>query len=252
MKIDKIFNVKKKVIVITGGCGLLGKTISESLNTNGAQVIIIDKNFQKINQDIDFYLCDLRSVKEIKETKEKILRKYGTIDVLINNHQAKPSGFTKLDIESFDEKLWDEIVDVNLKATFFLCKFFGESLKTKGGSIINFASTYGLVSSNKKIYKNNSLGNPVAYSASKGGIISLTKYLACYWAEFNIRVNCVTPHGVWNNHEKEFEENFIKLSPMKRMMKPDEILGLIFYLSSDASSYSTGSNFVVDGGWTAW
>ena len=252
MKIQKIFNVKKKVIVVTGGSGLLGKKISKSLSLNGATVIVIDKKVAKFSKDIDFYLCDLQSIHKIKETKEKILKKYKKIDVLINNHQAKPSGFTKLDIESFDEKLWDEIVDVNLKATFFICKFFGESLKKTGGSIINFASTYGIVSSNKKIYKNNSLGNPVAYSASKGGVISLTKYLACYWAEYNIRVNCITPHGVWNKHEIDFKEKFIKLSPMKRMMKADEILGLIFYLSSDASSYSTGSNFLVEGGWTAW
>ena len=133
MKINKIFNVESKVIVITGGCGLLGKTISESLNSNGAKVIIIDKKSTKIHKNIDFYFCDLQSVKEIRKTKEKILSKYKTIDVLINNHQAKPSGFTKLDIESFDEKIWDEIVEVNLKATFFLCKFFGESLKKKGG-----------------------------------------------------------------------------------------------------------------------
>ncbi len=252
MKIEKIFNVKNKIIVITGGSGLLGRTVSKSLNVNGAKVIIIDNKVKKFNKGIDFYLCNLESVNEIKRTAEKIQKKYKSIDVLINNHQAKPSGFTKIDIESFDENLWDQIIDVNLKATFFLCKFFGEFLKKKGGSIINFASTYGLVSSNKKIYKDNSLGNPVAYTASKGGILSLTKYLACYWAEHNIRVNCITPHGVWNKHEKEFEEKFIKLSPMRRMMKAEEILGLVFYLCSNASSYSTGSNFLVEGGWTAW
>jgi NAD(P)-dependent dehydrogenase (short-subunit alcohol dehydrogenase family) len=120
------------------------------------------------------------------------------------------------------------------------------------GSIVNFASTYGVVSSNPDLYEANSLGNPVAYSASKGGVIMLTKYLGAYWASRGVRVNCVTPHGVWNHHEREFEERFRSKSPMKRMMTPEEVVGAVLFLASSASSYATASNVLVEGGWTAW
>jgi NAD(P)-dependent dehydrogenase (short-subunit alcohol dehydrogenase family) len=120
------------------------------------------------------------------------------------------------------------------------------------GSIINFASTYGVVSSNPDLYEGNSLGNPVAYSASKGGVIMLTKYLGAHWAARGVRVNCITPHGVWNNHEPGFVERFSAKSPMKRLMTAEEVVGAAVFLASDASSYATGSNLLVEGGWTAW
>jgi NAD(P)-dependent dehydrogenase (short-subunit alcohol dehydrogenase family) len=125
-------------------------------------------------------------------------------------------------------------------------------LETGKGSIINLASTYGVVSSNPALYEDNSLGNPIAYSASKGGIIMLSKYLGAYWAARGVRVNCVTPHGVENNHQDAFVKRFSAMSPMRRLMKVNEIVGAILYLASDASSYATGSNLLVEGGWTAW
>src|SRR5262249_46830638 len=120
------------------------------------------------------------------------------------------------------------------------------------GNIINFASTYGIVSSNPDLYEGNSLGNPVAYSASKGGVIMLSKYLGAYWAARGVRVNCITPHGVLNNHEPGFVERFSAKSPMKRLMTSDEVVGAAVFLASEASSYATGSNLLVEGGWTAW
>ena len=125
-------------------------------------------------------------------------------------------------------------------------------LKQGGLSIINFASTYGVVSSNPDLYEGNSLGNPLAYSVSKGGVIMLTKYLGTYWASRGVRVNCITPHGVWNHHEQGFESRFNSKSPMKRMMQASEVVGAVLFLASDASSYATGSNLLVEGGWTAW
>jgi NAD(P)-dependent dehydrogenase (short-subunit alcohol dehydrogenase family) len=120
------------------------------------------------------------------------------------------------------------------------------------GSIINFASTYGVVSSDPSLYEGNSLGNPVAYSASKGAVIMLTKYLGAHWAANGVRVNCVTPHGVDNHQEAPFVKRFSSKSPMGRLMQVDEIVGAVLFLASDASSYATGSNVLVEGGWTAW
>ena len=130
----------------------------------------------------------------------KVLDRFGRVDVLINNHQYKPQGFATAQASRFRKSLWDAVLDVNLKGPFVTCRDFGRVMLGQGrGSIINLASTYGIVSSNPDLYEGNSLGNPVAYSASKGGVIMLTKYLGAYWAERGVRVNCVTPHGVWNN-----------------------------------------------------
>lgn len=120
------------------------------------------------------------------------------------------------------------------------------------GSIINMPSTYSVVAPNQNLYAGTSLGCPAAYSASKGGVMALSQYLATYWADKGVRVNQITPHGVWNNHEEKFEENFSKFSPLKRMSYSHEVAGAAVFLLSDASSYVTGDNVRVDGGWTAW
>jgi NAD(P)-dependent dehydrogenase (short-subunit alcohol dehydrogenase family) len=173
--------------------------------------------------------------------------------VLVNSHHYKPKGFTEAPADKFPEELWDAIVEVNLKATFLTCREVGRAMLEQGsGSIINLGSTYGVVASNPDLYEGNSLGNPIAYSASKGGVLMLTKYLGAYWAEKGVRVNCVTPHGVENSQESSFVERFSKKSPMRRLMRTDEIVGAVIFLASDASSYATGSNLLVEGGWTAW
>jgi NAD(P)-dependent dehydrogenase (short-subunit alcohol dehydrogenase family) len=178
---------------------------------------------------------------------------FGRVDILINNHAYRPNGFAEAKAESLPEELWDDIIDVNLKGTFLTCRDFGRVMLDQGsGSIINFASTYGMVSSTPDLYEGNSLGNPLPYSVSKGGVIMLTKYLGCYWASRGVRVNCVSPHGVANNHESAFVERFNLRSPMRRLMRTDEVVGAVLFLASEASSYATGSNVLIEGGWTAW
>ena len=134
-----------------------------------------------------------------------------------------------------------------------MCQEVGKTmLENKRGSIINFASTYGVVSSNPSLYNNNSMGNPIAYSASKGGVVMLSKYLGCYWGSKGVRVNCITPHGVENNHEDTFKKNFGKMSPLNRMMKVEEVVNPVLFLASETSSYINASNLMADGGWTSW
>ena len=255
-----IFDVKNKVIVITGACGLLGKTISKGLHEVGAKIVTCDrkvanpklfsKNFDERALGIEL---DVTNAVSVKNAVAKILNKFGSIDVLINNHQKKPEGFLEAQADNFPEHLWDEILEVNLKGTFLTCREIGRQMISQGnGSIINMASTYGIVSSTPQLYPKNSMGNPVAYTASKGGVIALTKYLAVYWAEKGVRVNCVSPHGVSNDHEEEFKKKFSEFSPMKRLMEPEEILGAILFLASNASSYTTGANILAEGGWTAY
>ena len=121
-----------------------------------------------------------------------------------------------------------------------------------GGSIINIPSTYSVVAPNQNLYTGTNLGCPAAYSASKGGVMALSQYLATYWSTKNVRVNQITPHGVWNNHQEKFEQNFAGLSPLGRMSYSHEVAGAAVFLLSDASSYVTGHNLLVDGGWTTW
>ena len=257
---DRLFSVENRVIVLTGACGLIGRTLSEALKERGARLALVDlpaaqpEEFAaRIGGESYGIPCDVSKSEDVAKLVELVLQRFGRVDVLINNHQYKPKGFTSAQAETFSEELWDAIVDVNLKGTFLTCRDFGRLMIEQGkGSIINVASTYGIVSSDPSLYRGNSLGNPVAYSASKGAVIMLSKYLGAYWAARGVRVNCVTPHGVWNSQEPAFVELFSNKSPMRRLMSAEEVIGAIVFLASDASSYATGSNLLIEGGWTAW
>jgi NAD(P)-dependent dehydrogenase (short-subunit alcohol dehydrogenase family) len=257
---EALFDVSEKVVVITGACGLIGRALVHGFSTRGARVALVDlpaarpeETAREAGAGAVGLACDVSRSSEVADLVRRVLEAFGRADVLINNHQYKPPGFLEAKAETFPEELWDSIVTVNLKGTFLTCREFGRVMLEQGkGSIINVASTYGVVSSNPDLYDDNSLGNPVAYSASKGGVIMLTKYLGAYWAERGVRVNCVTPHGVANNQEPAFVARFSAMSPMRRLMTTEEILGAVLFLASDASSYVAASNLMLDGGWTAW
>lgn len=261
-KQNNLFNLKNKNIVIIGACGLIGKALVNAFVKVDANIAIVDipqqfpKNFAKSfnkTKNIIGYPCDISNKNEVQNLVFSVLGNFSTVDVLINSAQYKPEGFLTSSIEGFEIDLWNDIIRVNLTGTFITCQAFGtQMIKQKKGSIINFASTYGVVSSNPGLYDDNSMGNPVAYTASKGAVIMLTKYLAVHWAKKGVRVNCLTPHGVYNDHEQNFINHFSQLSPMGRMMKKEELVGAAIFLASDAASYVTGENLMVDGGWTAW
>jgi NAD(P)-dependent dehydrogenase (short-subunit alcohol dehydrogenase family) len=260
MKCDPVFSVAGRTVAITGACGLIGRAITQAFLERGAKVAAIDivplGNRHEFKCQPDHLLplaADITKAQAIEDVIEQIRDSFQSVDVLVNSHHYKPRGFTEALPETFPEELWDAIVEVNLKATFLTCREFGRAMLKQGrGSIINFASTYGVVSSNPDLYEGNTLGNPIAYSASKGGVVMLTKYLGAYWAERGVRVNCITPHGIENGHESKFVDRFRAKSPMRRMMRSDEVVGAVLFLASDASSYATGSNLLIEGGWTAW
>ncbi len=257
---DPVYDLQDKIIVVTGACGLIGRVMAKAFNDRGAKLVLADvaeadpaKFAETIGGHSVGISTNVSDSEAVASLVKDTISSFGRVDVLVNNHQYKPAGFLEAKPETFPEELWDQILNVNLKGTFLTCRDFGRVMLDQGkGSIINMASTYGIVSSNPSLYTGNSLGNPLAYTASKGGVIMLTKYLAAYWSSRGVRVNCITPHGVWNQHEKDFEDRFTTLSPIGRMMNPDEIVGPSVYLASDASSYTTGANLLVEGGWTAW
>ncbi len=190
-----------------------------------------------------------------------MIGKFGTPTVLINNAaiDSPPSAPPEENgpFEDYPEASWDKVVDVNLKGVFFCCQVIGAAMAQAGrGSIINIASIYGVVSPDQNLYeyrrqRGEVFYKPVAYSASKSGILNLTRYLAVYWGKKNVRVNSLTIAGVFNNQEKAFLDVYCGRIPVGRMANADEYNGSVLFLASPASQYMTGSNLVIDGGWTA-
>jgi NAD(P)-dependent dehydrogenase (short-subunit alcohol dehydrogenase family) len=259
----KKFELTDKVIVITGACGLIGRAFSEAVAQYGAHVVVADieaanpSGFaaeleQRHGRKMSGVALDVASKAHVSELLNVALEINGKIDGLVNGHQNKTKSFFE-PFEEYGEDNWDAVVETNLKGTFLTCQVIGTWMSQNGGgSIVNIPSTYSVVAPNQNLYKGTNLGCPAAYSASKGGVDALSRYLASYWATKKVRVNMITPHGVWNNHEDKFEENFARFSPMERLSYNHEVAGSLIYLLSDASSYVTGDNMLVEGGWTVW
>jgi len=257
------FDLTGKVIVISGGCGLIGRAFCEAAAQFGANVVVADipiskpSEFAKQLTERNKIECigievEVENKDSVNKLKDVVLQKFGKIDGLVTGHQNK-SHLIFEPFEEVSEENWDKVVEVNLKGTFLLCQIIGSYMASRGeGAIVNIPSTYSVVAPNQNLYKGTKMGCPAAYSASKGGIDALSQYLASYWAAKGVRVNMITPHGVWNNHEEAFEKNFANFSPMERMSYNHEVAPALIYLLSDASTYVTGNNMLVEGGWTTW
>jgi NAD(P)-dependent dehydrogenase (short-subunit alcohol dehydrogenase family) len=255
--LNKLFNFQKKIVLVTGSTGQLGKAICKSFIDLNAIVIGIDVNINSemmLNHcNITYMTLDIQNKNSIGKIFKKIYDKYKTIDILINN--AGVSVFTPF--EKRNEESFNWTTSVNLKGTFLCIQEYAKNHKnTKHeGSIVNIASIYGIISPDPRIYQAGDNVNSEVYGATKAGIIQMTKYFAVHLADSKIRVNAVSPGGIYNP-EKPQSKNFIaeysKRNPMGRMANAEEILGAILYLASDASSYVTGHNLVVDGGMSCW
>ena len=252
--------MKKKVCLITGGAGFLGKKYCEFFLKKNYLVLCVDnskknlKTVQSINSKYLFtYKCDITNEKKVKRLFE-LIKKTFFVDVLINNAAIDAIPFKKKGIQKFPSgKMWDDEINVSLKGSFFMIKFFGEEMnKKKRGSIINIGSDLSVIAPNQNIYKS-SYGNyikPVTYSVIKHGMLGLTKYFSSLYGKSNVRVNMVSPGPIKNNQSKELLSELNKIIPMERLGDPKEILGLLYFLSSNDSSYITGQNILIDGGRT--
>ncbi len=266
MKNKNLFDLTGKIALITGGCGLLGTEHALALHEFGAKIVLADislaksaeilETLRKHDCTADFIQCDVTSAESWSAALQYIVDRYDKIDILINNagftNQSKSANYDA-SFENFPLEDWNAIMNVNLTGTFLGCQIIGKQmLKQQSGSIVNIASLYGVVSPNHRIYPGTGISQPVAYSVSKHGVVSLTKYLATLWAEKGVRVNSLTPGGIWNGHEGLFLERFENLNPIGRMSDKSELRGGIVYLASEASSHVVGHNLIIDGGWTAW
>ena len=265
MNTKKLFDLSDKVIIITGAAGNLGSQYAEGLSEVGANVVLGDLDYTKCKQlstklkkkygvDPLPLKLDLTKKISISNLVTKTIKKYSKIDVLINN--AAYQGNSKIRKTSFEELSlldWNEAISVNLTGIFLACQQIGKIMKKQGfGNIINISSTYGIVAPDQRIYGDSGQNAASFYSATKSAVINLTRYLASYWANTGIRVNTLSPGGVKRTQTKSFIKNYSKKTMLGRMAERDEYVGAMIFLASDASSYMTGSNLIIDGGWTAW
>jgi NAD(P)-dependent dehydrogenase (short-subunit alcohol dehydrogenase family) len=259
------FDVKDKVIVISGSSGVMGQQYAEGLAQLGANLVLVDKkidksklfvkNFSKEFKNKHIVIkTDLTSRSSIKSMVSKIIKKFGRIDVFINNAAFQEGKNERcVPFEQLSMQSWNNVLSVNLTGTMMCCQEIGKIMKKQhSGSIINISSIYGLIGADQRIYGKSGLNSSVSYAATKGAIINMTRYLAAYWQNTGIRVNSLSLGGVKNNQDPEFIKQYSKKTMIGRMGYKEEFVGAIIFLSSNASSYMTGSNLIIDGGWTAW
>ena len=264
-----VFSVEGKVIAIVGATGILGTQYVKHLSSLGASVVIGDVKLKrctelskKINASANkTYPLEINNTNEssIIQFFDDIKKRCGHLDVLINNAQVKPEGFYA-PFENYSKETLMEVVDGNLIGVALACREACKIFLDQGaGVIVNVASIYGITAADQRLYdgvKNiyypdEKFSSPVSYAISKAGVVQLTKYLASYYREKNIRVNCITPGGVFDSHDDTFREQYSYRTTVGRMADKNDYNGAILFLCSDASSYMNGANLIIDGGWTA-
>ena len=242
--------LENKVIIITGGNGLIGKEIVLRLESEGGICINIDIN-QQTTSDLSNINCDITNFESIDYTIDLIIKKFKKIDGLVNNAYPRTKDWGNK-FEEIEFTSWQKNIDWQLNSHFYIMQKVSKYMINKEyGSIVNIASVYGIVGPDFTVYEGTDMTMPAAYSVIKGGLINFTRYLASYLGPKKIRVNCVSPGGIFDNQNPIFIDNYNKKVPMNRMGLPKDISPIVAFLLSDESSYITGQNIAIDGGWTA-
>ncbi len=275
MKIQDKFDIGGRIALVTGGGGLLGSEFCRTLAEAGAQVAVADISraaAERVADDLTgqgyqatAFECDISDPESVGKLVRDILGSFAGLDILVNcaaldpkfDAEAVKRGITPGSFEDYPLDQWNAALRVNLTGMFLVTQASVKPMLEHGrrGSIINICSTYGLNGPDQSIYVKEGKRvafKPVYYTVTKAGVLGFTKYLAAYYADSAIRVNALTPGGVFNDHEDYFVKNYSARTILGRMARPDEMNGALLFLASDASSYMTGGNLVVDGGWTAW
>ena len=275
MTIQEKFDLTGRVAIVTGGVGLLGKEFCKTLAEAGAAVAVVDLNADATKKVADELVAggyraiglatDITKPEAVNAMVAETMKAFGRIDILVNSAGMDPKfdpdaaakGIAPGAFEEYPLDQWNAALNVNLTGTFLVTQACVKQMVAQGkkGSVINICSTYGLNGPDQRLYIKDGKRvayKPVYYTVTKAGMMGFTKYLAAYYAGTEIRVNALTPGGVFNNHEEYFVTNYSAKTILGRMAKKDEMNGALLFLASDASSYMTGNNVVVDGGWTAW
>lgn len=268
-ELNRLFSLSGKVAVVTGACGLLGKEHCLALDGAGAHVVVADLNLEacrdlarQLRNEALPLAFDITQADAICQARDEILNRFGQIDVLVNNaaindkFEDPRAALQQSQFEHYPLDLWNLSIEVNLTGMFLSSQILGTPMaERRCGSIINIASTYGMNGPDQSIYLDAD-GNPTfykspAYPVTKAAVINFTRYLAAWWGKSGVRVNTLSPGGVENGQASQFIENYGRKTVLGRMSRPEEYRGAIIFLASEASSYMSGANLVVDGGWTA-
>lgn len=270
---DPLFDLADRVIVVTGGMGQLGSEFCKALLQRGANVAACDvqvpeaaraERFGELadHERLLFLSADVTSRASLEQALERLKSRWGEPFGLVNAAaiDAPPNAPIEENgpFETYPDSSWEKVMAVNVGGVKTACQVFGGAMARTGrGSIVNIASTYGVVAPDQRLYdyrrqSGQPFYKPVSYSASKSALLNLTRYLAVYWAEQGVRVNTLTFGGVFNGQDDAFLQGYAERVPMRRMARSDEYNGAVIFLMSDAASYMTGSNMVIDGGWTSW
>jgi NAD(P)-dependent dehydrogenase (short-subunit alcohol dehydrogenase family) len=267
-----LFDLAGKVAVVTGGLGILGRDFCRGLAEFGANVAVVDLDgdacsrfAEELNDQSGCAAmgvgCDVANPESVTSMVEQVVSNLGSVHILHNNAASKSHdlGAFFAPLEEYSLAEWRKIMSVNIDGMFLVAQAVGRQMVRQGdgGSIVQTSSIYGIRASDKRIYAGSlymdrQIGNPAVYSASKAAVVGLTKYLAAYWADEGIRVNTLVPGGVESGQNETFKANYAARVPMGRMARPDEMVGALIFLASDASSYITGQELVVDGGLSCW
>ena len=266
-RIRKWYDMAGRTVLLTGATGRLGRYYAGVMSEVGANVVIIDLDqavCEEFAQEIrDEHgtdplplAFDVSDQEQVKDNISIIYERYGRLDVLVNNACAYQTTIVDdqvVTFENFPLDLWQANLDVNLTGAFLLAQASGRRMIEDGGGVIlNIGSTYGVVACDQRIYGDTGINSSVAYATTKSGLTNFSRYLASYYQGKNIRVNCLSPAGIWNDQKEPFLSNYLDKLMIKRMGNLDDLGAAVLYLVSDASSWVTGTNMMVDGGFTAW
>lgn len=267
-----MFDLSGKTAIVTGGLGILGRRFCQGLAEFGANVAVVDLDGEKASEyardlakqfgvGAEGIACNVSDPLSAGAMVQKVVERFGKVHILHNNAASKSSNLNAFfaPFEEYSIEEWRKVMAVNIDGMFLVAQAVGaQMIKQKsGGSIIQTSSIYGLYASDKRIYEGSfymgmQISNPAVYSASKAAVVGLTKYLAAYWADKGIRVNTLVPAGVESGQNETFKERYSARVPFGRMAQGEEMVGALIYLASDASSYVTGQDIVIDGGLSAW
>jgi short-subunit dehydrogenase len=266
-----LFNLAGKNAVVTGANGILGDYFCEGLVSAGANVMMLDKAPEVVeqaqrlqarhNRKCVGMVCDITSPEDVQAAVDKAVEQLGQIHILHNNAAWKSTDLNAFfaPLEEYSLDTWRQIMSVNIDGMFLVAQSVAKQMikQNSGGSIIQTSSIYGIMGPDQRIYDGSfymdrQINTPVVYSASKASVVGLTKYLATYLAKHNIRVNTLTPGGVESGQNSTFTQNYSNRVPLARMARAEEMVGALIYLASDASSYVTGQNLIIDGGLSSW
>lgn len=260
------FSLDGRVIVVTGAAGILGICFCKELLASGAKVVAIDHDDEALtrlvlavgsSKALAVFRADIRDRSQVAEIREKAEDIFGPIDGLLNNAATKSPNFFE-PFESFPIEDWDHVMSVNLTGAVVCAQVFGgEMARRRRGSIVNVLSIYGILAPDQRIYEGSeylghTINTPAIYSASKAGLWGLTSYLSSYWGACGVRVNALTPGGIYSGQNETFVKRYSARVPLERMGAADDLCGALIYLMSDSSGYVTGQNIIVDGGLSCW